>query len=66
MTSLAAGGIEERGAIYTRREVVEFILVLLGYHSSKALYKRSILEPSFGEGDFLLVLIERLPNSWRR
>ena len=62
----SAGGIEERGAIYTRREVVEFILDLLRYTSDKALYKHRLLEPSFGGGDFLLIVIERLISSWRR
>jgi hypothetical protein len=31
------GGIEERGAVFTRREVVEFILDLVGYTSNKDL-----------------------------
>jgi hypothetical protein len=59
-----AGGIEERGAINTRREVVEFILDLVGYTSDKPLYRRRLLEPSFGNGDFLLPAIERLLHSW--
>jgi len=53
-------GIEERGGIFTRREVVEFILDLTGYTADKPLYSRTLLEPSFGEGDFLLVAVERL------
>lgn len=51
---------KERGAIFTRREVVDFILDLVEYTSSKALYRVRLLEPSFGEGDFLLPAIERL------
>ena len=51
---------KERGAIFTRREVVDFILDLVGYTKSKALYRLRLLEPSFGEGDFLLPAIERL------
>lgn len=66
LKDLAASGIEERGAIFTKREVVEFILDLLRYTPDKALYKRSLLEPSFGEGDFLLIVIERLLASWQR
>jgi hypothetical protein len=51
---------EERGAVFTRREVVEFILDLAGYTSDKLLFKFRLLEPSFGEGDFLLPVVERL------
>ena len=59
-----AGGIEERGAIYTRREVVDFILDLVGYTTNKPLARSRLLEPSFGNGDFLLAAIERLLQSW--
>lgn len=60
-----AGGIEERGAIFTRREVVDFILDLTGYTADKPLHLMSLLEPSFGDGDFLLPAIERLLAAWR-
>jgi len=56
---------KKRGAIFTRIEVVEFILDLVGYSESKLLYNECILEPSFGEGDFLLPIIDRLLSSWR-
>jgi hypothetical protein len=59
-----AGGIEERGAINTRREVVEFILDLSGYRSSLPLHKLKLLEPSFGNGDFLLPALDRLLRAW--
>ena len=62
---LAAAGVEERGAVFTRREVVEFILDLTGYTTSSALHKKRLLEPSFGEGAFLLVAVERLLDSYR-
>lgn len=62
----AVVGDEERGAIYTRREVVEFILDLIGYTSEQLLHQRRVLEPSFGEGDFLRIVVERLLSSWRR
>lgn len=65
VATLAAGGIDERGAIYTRREVVEFILDLSGYTSKRPLHRFRLLEPSFGEGDFLEVVIGRLLESWR-
>ncbi|MDY0282641.1 MAG: Eco57I restriction-modification methylase domain-containing protein [Salinivirgaceae bacterium] len=58
-------GIEARGAIFTRIEVVDFILDLVGYVSSEPLHHRRILEPSFGEGDFLLPIVERLLSAWR-
>ena len=61
---LAAAGVEARGAVFTRREVVEFILDLSGYTSAAALHKKRLLEPSFGEGAFLLVAVERLLDSY--
>ncbi|WP_207389858.1 Eco57I restriction-modification methylase domain-containing protein [Aquitalea sp. USM4] len=53
-------GVEERGAVFTRPEIVEFILDLVGYLPSETLYQRSLLEPSFGGGEFLLAAISRL------
>lgn len=60
-----SGGIEERGAIFTRREVVEFILDLVGYTTDQPLNKLTLLEPSFGDGDFLLPVIDRLLSAWK-
>lgn len=54
-----------RGAIFTRHEVVEFILDLAGYTKDKPLHEKRLLEPSFGGGDFLLPIIERLLSAWR-
>ena len=51
---------DERGAIFTRRVVVDFILDLVGYTADIDLHEASLLEPSFGDGDFLLPAIERL------
>lgn len=59
-------GIEERGAVFTRLEVVEFILDLVGYVENKPLHRETILEPSFGEGDFLLPIVDRLISSWKK
>jgi hypothetical protein len=64
--SLSNAGIEARGAIYTRREVVTFILDLIGYTPDKPLHKLPLLEPSFGGGDFLFPVIERLLESYRK
>lgn len=64
--SLAVGGgIEARGAIFTRAEVVEFMLDLCGYTADQPLHKLRLLEPSFGGGDFLLPIINRLLKAWR-
>jgi len=60
------GGAEERGAIFTRREVVDFILDLAGYTEDQPLWEMRLLEPSFGGGDFLLAAVERLINSYQR
>ena len=58
-------GVEARGAVFTRREVVDFILDLAGYTPNKSLHKQRLLEPSFGGGDFLLPAVERLLAAWR-
>jgi hypothetical protein len=59
-------GTEARGAVFTRIEVVEFILDLVGYVTDKPLHLRRILEPSFGQGDFLLPIVNRLLQAWRK
>lgn len=51
---------DARGAVFTRPEVVAFILDLVGYQPSSPLYEKSLLEPSFGSGEFLLAAISRL------
>ncbi len=58
-------GSESRGAIFTREAVVDFILDLAGYTADQPLYRRRILEPSFGGGDFLLPIVGRLLTAWR-
>ena len=59
------GGKEERGAVFTRQAVVEFILDLAGYTVDRPLHTMRLLEPSFGGGDFLLPIIRRLLAAWR-
>lgn len=66
LEQLANADVETRGAIFTRREVVDFILDLAGYVTDKPLHEQTIMEPSFGGGDFLLVVVERLLDSWKR
>lgn len=58
-------GIEARGAIFTRAEVVEFILDLAGYTADRPLHRMRFLEPSFGGGEFLLAAVRRLLAAWR-
>lgn len=62
---ISPGSVEERGAIFTRREVVDFILDLAGYTPDRSLACMRLLEPSLGHGDFLLPAIDRLLSSWR-
>lgn len=59
------GGIEARGAVFTRSEVVDFILDLAGYTENQPLWRKRLFEPSFGDGDFLLPVVGRLFNTWR-
>jgi len=63
--SFAQASPEERGAIFTRHEVVEFILDLVGYTTDHKLYNYRLVEPSFGEGDFLLPIVSRLLASYK-
>jgi hypothetical protein len=54
---------DERGAVFTRREVVEFMLDLAGYTADRPLYRMKLLEPSFGGGEFLLAAVRRLMSA---
>jgi hypothetical protein len=63
---MAAAGVEERGAVFTRREVVDFILDLAGYTADKPLHRARLLEPSMGQGDFLTPVIDRLLEAYTR
>lgn len=64
--TMALAGAEERGAIFTKREVVDFVLDLAGYTADRPLHDMRLLEPSFGDGDFLLPAITRLMDSAKR
>jgi len=57
---------DEHGAVYTRREVVEFMLDLAGYLQERDLTALRLLEPSSGGGEFLVAAVERLIASWRQ
>ena len=60
-----AGNTDQRGAVFTRPEVVDFILDLTGYTADRPLWELRLLEPCFGAGDFLLPAIDRLLGAWR-
>ncbi len=66
VATMAAAGVEERGAVFTRREVVDFILDLVGYTADRPLHHARILEPAVGQGDFLLPTIDRLMDAYAR
>ncbi|MFW5792185.1 MAG: Eco57I restriction-modification methylase domain-containing protein [Desulfohalobiaceae bacterium] len=57
---MQAPSAEQRGAVYTRREVVDFILDLVEYTPTNPLQQFRLLEPACGEGDFLVPVVERL------
>ena len=56
---------DERGAVFTRREVVDFILDLASYTPDRPLHTMRLLEPSFGGGEFLLAAVERLLTAFQ-
>lgn len=56
---------DAHGSVFTRREVVEFMLDLAAYTPERDLTSLRLLEPSFGGGEFLVAAIERLIASWR-
>ncbi len=66
LNSLSGATEEARGAVYTRREVVEALLDSLGYVPSEPLHQRSILEPASGKGDFVFPTLDRLLESFYR
>lgn len=66
LDALQRAGREERGAVFTRREVVEFILDLVGYRIERPLHRNRLLEPSCGDGNFVVVAVERLLDAWAR
>lgn len=51
-----------KGQVYTRPEVVEFMLTAMGLNSHDALLNARILEPACGEGRFVLAMVDKLVN----
>ncbi|MDZ4814598.1 MAG: Eco57I restriction-modification methylase domain-containing protein [Pseudomonadota bacterium] len=64
--SMADIGDTGRGAIFTRPEVVTTILDLSGYTADRPLHQLRLLEPAFGDGDFLRPAVERLLSAYGR
>lgn len=64
--SVDAPPIEKSGAVYTRRWTVDLILDLAGYRPEQDLVGACAVEPSAGEGSFLVAMAERLIESCRR
>lgn len=60
----ANGGMH--GDVFTNKEVVEFMLDLVGYTEERDLREISVLEPSCGEGEFILEILKRLRNSAKK
>lgn len=55
---------EPIGAVYTRPEIVDFILDLAGYSvGASRLATRTVLEPGCGDGAFLAAILDRLLES---
>lgn len=53
----------QHGDVFTSPEVVSYMLNLVGYTSDKDLRNTSILEPSCGDGEFVVEIIQRLACS---
>lgn len=64
VSDMAQSAGSHRGAVFTRPEVVHFMLDLAGYKEDQDLANLRFLEPSFGDGEFLLAAIERLLRSY--
>ncbi len=54
------------GEVYTSPEVICFILDAVGYTPLSDLSKKYILEPSFGNGDFLIEIQHRIVESSKK
>ncbi|CAH1213174.1 Modification methylase PaeR7I [Paenibacillus plantiphilus] len=54
---------KKSGSYYTKPEIVSLIFDLVGYTVDYPLYEKSFLEPSTGQGAFLIPAVERLLDS---
>jgi hypothetical protein len=64
VAAMATASIDDRGAVFTKSCVVDFILDLVGYTSEQPLYQQSLLEPAAGTGAFFLPALDRLLEAW--
>lgn len=60
--NLRAGG-GQHGDVFTHPRAVNYMLDLVGYTADKNLSAISIMEPSCGEGEFLVEIVRRLYES---
>lgn len=56
----------QHGDVFTKPCVVNYMLDLVGYTSDRDLSHVSIIEPSCGEGEFIIEIIRRLTESSKR
>ena len=63
--SAPEGVREKNGVVYTKRWVVDLILDSAGYLASEPLNEKLLIEPSAGDGSFLLGAVDRLVESCR-
>ena len=66
VAALSQSGVEARGAVFTKSEVVDFILDLVGYTPNRPLHQQVLLEPCFGDGEFLQAAVGRLLSAWTK
>lgn len=65
MSQQATQATQEFGAVFTKTWMVEFMLDICGYSADVDLSRMVVVEPSCGDGSFLLPIIERLSRSCR-
>lgn len=51
---------KDKGEVYTKPEVIEYMLTICGLNSLDVLLNSKILEPSCGDGEFVLAIAKRL------
>ena len=61
----STSSVQQRGAVFTNEGTVREILNLCQYTTENTLSDVKLLEPSFGNGDFLIPVIHRLLRSMR-
>ena len=57
---------KSRGAVFTKPDVVNFMLDLVGYTADKDLWTLRLLEPACGSGSFLTAAARRTLDAWSR